>query len=830
MIHPRNRQLKERILSEPYTICVERARYYTRSYRDTEGDPPALRAAKAFAHTLEQMSVYILEEENIAAQRASAPVAAIIPIERGDANMILELELDMITRSGSRPFHIEADERRELQEEILPYWRGKTLSDRKRTLYREHGLFFRPSRSLTGRFRLSRGLDLRKLLDFVSVPNPSLAYAKRGIEAVLYNNPALLTNVFDVQGHLILGQKHVLNEGLAGIKERAAYRLEEARAEGDSEGEAFLEAVMISCEAVRAFALRYAGEAERLADETADPGRREALHRIARYCRHVPYHPPRSFREAVQALWLTQVAAHISYGMAGVLSPGRIDQYLYPFYAADLSAGVITPAEAVECLEELLIKFSCGLLLLPFLGKKTASELGSDTSSPTVGGLTRQGEDAANEISYLSLEAFNNVRSMGNSFTIRLSPHNPVSFWDKAVETYRHTSGAALYNDDAAIAALQECGYSEEEARDYGVIGCVEPTGDGDTFGCTSGNDLCIAAALEMALLDGALRIMGKHIGPRTGDPRDFANFGQFMEAFKKQLLFLIDIVARCTNLKDEVYRQEFPSPFISATLAGCVENARDMTAGGARYNFESIGGRGLGTAIDSLAAIRHFVYETGELSMDRLLRALDRNFKGESKLHATLATRGPRYGCGDEQTDALAAEVTDFFCREVAARRNIHGGPFRPGFFSYGLHVLDGLFLGAMPNGRLAGEPVSNSFNPSNGSESNGPTAMLRSVATNDHRLIGNGYALNLKFSPSMFEGSERLGKIRALVQAFFEMGGMELQINAIDNDTLRAAQEDPDRYRDLVVRVSGYAAYFTDLGRPVQDEIINRTEFSRL
>ena len=513
--------------------------------------------------------------------------------------------------------------------------------------------------------------------------------------------------------------------------------------------------------------------------------------------------------------------------MAGIFAIGRCDQYLYPFYARDKAEGRITAEDATGLVEELLIKLSCGLLMLPAIGKATGSELGSDSASPTVGGLDRDGEDAVNELSYLILDAYTNVKSMGNSFMIRLSRKSPEPFWRKALGSYRQTSGAALFCDEITIEALKRCGMSERDARDYGVIGCVEPTGDGNTFGCTSGNDISFTGALEMTFLNGYLRIMGKRIGPKTGDPRKFTDFHQFMQAFKEQVAFMVATVVKAVNLKDQAYIEAFPNPYVSATLTGCIENARDMTAGGAQYNFGSISARGLGTSADSLAAVKHFVYDERSVSMAQLVRALDENFKGEEALRRCLAGKGPKYGCDDTRADAIAKEVADFFCREVAAHKTIRGGPYRPSFFSFGMHVLEGLLLGATPNGRRAGEAVSNSLSPSNGSEREGPTGVLKSVAKIDHTLISNGCALNLKLMPGMFNGEERLGKMVSMVKTYFALGGMEIQPNVVSNATLIDAQQHPENYRDLVVRVSGYSAYFTDLGRALQDEIIQRTEF---
>jgi len=832
-IHPRNEQYKDRIMSAPYEICVERARYFTESYRQTEGEHPALRAAKALEHTLRKMTLVVLDEEQILGNRTSKTVATIIPVERGDINTLLELDLDALTSRERQPYRIAPEDKRELLEDILPYWKGRTMRDRKKALWKANGLYFKPGVPSLRMIRQIAHLrsEFQPYKEDLKLPRGKgrVSYLLRGREELAYNNPANVMNVFDVQGHLILGVRNVLREGFAGIRAKAQQRLKTINP-NDADSRAFLEAVILSCDAMKDFALRFAAHAEELAATATDAQRKRDLLAAAARCRRVPWQPPRDFREALQALWFTLVVALVAHGMPGIFAVGRLDQYLYPYYAKDKKARRITRAQAVEWMEELLIKLGSHLLMIPVIAKKTGSELGAESSSPTVGGVDRDGRDAVNELSYIVLDAFDNVRSLGNSFTIRLSPKSPPAFWRRALATYRRTSGAALFNDEIAVEALRGAGCSLPDARDYGTIGCVEPTSDGNTFGCTSGNDVSFTAALEMTLLNGELRMMGRRIGPATGDPRRFASFEEFLDACKKQLRFEIETVAKAVNLKDRAFMESFPCPIVSATLDGCVENARDMTGGGAQYNFASISGRGLGTTTDALAAIKHFVFDTRRISMTRMIRMIDDNFRCDEKTRVMLANKGPKYGCDDDRADGIAREVAEFFCREVAAQKSIRGGRFRPGFFSYGLHVLEGLFLGATPNGRRAGAPVSNSFSPANGSERKGPTAMLQSVAKIDARLIANGCALNMKLLPSLFEGEERLDKMVALVRTFFEMGGMELQPNVVSSQTLRAAQEHPDEYRDLVVRVSGYSALFCDLGRPLQNEIISRTEFGVL
>ncbi len=823
----RTQRLKRMILDAPYEICIERARYFTEGWRMNHDKPPAIRAALAFRHTLENMTVYILDDEAIVGNRSGKLVAAVIPIERGEINVVLEMELDRLARRSYRPFHISAEDKRELLEEILPYWKGKTIRDRKKRLWREHGFFFPLRFTPSTVIDRIRGFGLKELYRMISYSGGSIRLVLRAAEELPMNNPGMVMNVFDDQGHLVIGHRNLIGEGFEGAKRRAEQKLKEVE---DPDSRAFLESVIICCDAAREFALRYAALAESKAQEEADPGRKRELLAIAERCRRVPYRPPRDFREALQWVWLTQVMAIVSYGMGGIFAVGRVDQYLYPYYRADIEAGRITEEEALALLEELVIKLSYNLLVLPPYGKDTASELGGDNMAITIGGVGRDGEDAVNGLTHLFIQAIESMRNMSNSVSFRISEKNRDDYVERAVKVHRQCNGPSIFNDEVIVRALADSGYAIEDARDYAVIGCVEPTSDGNTFGCTSGNDISLVGALEMALHNGNLRIVGRRLGPETGDPRGFRSFDELFEAFKKQIAACVEIVAECTRLKDRAYAEMLPCPFVSTTLKGCIENARDMTRGGAQYNFNSISARGLATAVDSLAAIRRFVFQDKIVTMDELLRAIDSNFKDNEILRQRLATQAPKFGNDDDEVDMLARETAEFFCREVMRQKPDRGGIFRPSFFSYGMHVLEGQVLGATPDGRKAGQAVSNSLSPSNRSEQKGPVAALQSVAKLNHRLIPNGTSTNLKFMPKMLAGETGLKQIAAMIRAYFKLGGMQVQLNVVSDEVLRKAQADPESYKDLVVRVSGYSAYFVDLGRPIQDDIIARCSFDRM
>ncbi len=817
---------RDRILNAPYEICVERARLVTESYRKTRGLHPAARAARALENILLNMSIFILPEERIAGNRTSKVIGTMLPVERGEMNVIMKMDLDNLLTRERQPYRCNPEDRKELLNSILPWWEGRTLRDIKHRLWKERDLAADPPRlSPRALFERSRAFGPDHLWKtFRAHTSGRERFLLETIRELQISNPWLVHNVFDVQGHLSVGHSRVLPLGLKAVHDRAAEILKTNPPEDKKQ---FLEAVKTCCAAARAFAGRFAALSVDMAGNEPDPVRRDELLQIAQHASRVPWLPPESFHEALQSLWFTQLAAVLSYGIGGILAIGRPDQYLLPYYAEDLRRGAVTRDAARELVEELLIKLSGNLIPLPSYAKDTASELGADAQAVTLGGLTPGGGDATNELSFLFLDAFINVRAMPNSVAVRLHAHTPAEFVQKVAETHHFTSGLALFNDAVVVKSQQNCGCAAEHARDYAVIGCVEPAPQHDAFACTSGNDVSLAAVLEMTLNNGRLLIMGRRLGPRTGDPREFRDFDNLWFAFHRQLRHTVRFIARCVNAKDEAFARAFPNPFISSTFESCVENATDMTAGGTAYNFASISGRGLATVADSLGALKRFVYDENRYTMDEMLDALASNFRGREKMRRFLWSNTPRYGADNPEADALAARVAALFCDEVARCKAWRPGcRFRPGFFSYGMHVHDGMLLGATPDGRRAGEPVSNSISPVNGAETAGPTGVFLSVARINHENVTNGGSLNMKFSPSLFSTEEGRGKFIAMLRAYFLAGGMHVQCNAVDNETLRDAQKNPDRHRGLVVRVSGYSACFTDLGKSIQDEIIARTE----
>ncbi len=870
------------ILDAPYEICMERARFYTESYRATSGEHPSLRAAKALRHTLEQMTVYILDCERLVGNRSSKILGTIVPVERGDINFTLKIDLKRLKRRQPKPFQIDEADERAFFDDILPYWEGRTVREKKIEWWKAFGLLWLPDWSLKSWINRIRqfGWDWTKQF-YAGLVWGRYRHLGEGNEAYAANNPNLVNNVFDTQGHLVMGHDTIVRQGYRGVKERARRmhrslrakvtadnatltrsgpilgahdpvaiangadrvaletlrerfdeRFREAPARGPTADQlAFLEAVEICTDAAADLIRRFATRAGQKARATSDPHRRAELEQIQRTCGHIANAPPRTFYEALQIVWFNHLIATISYGIGAILAVGRVDQYLYPFYARDIAAGVITDDEVRELLAEFLIKLSYNLLLLPMNSTRTASELGADNVGVTVGGVDRDGNDAVNPLSYLFMDAIEEISSMTVSFSIRIAPGtNPDAWLQRAVAVYRTSSGPALFNDDAIVPALERTGVAIEDARDYAIIGCVEPTPAGNTFGTTSGNDLSLLALLEMVLTNGRVRAAGKPFGVETGDPAEFGSFDAFLDAYRVQLQHMIDTMVDWVDIKDLLYAEYYPNPFISMTLDGCIENALDMTQGGAKYNFSSISGRGLASVADALYAIERTVYEEEEVAMGTLLRALDRHWKKpeDRALQARLKHVMAKFGNDRDAVDRLAVALAREFCERVLAKPSLRRtGCYRPGFFSYGLYVYEGNLLGATPDGRGPGEPVSNSLSPANQCETQGATAVCNSVGKIDHTLIANGMALNMRFLPAMVKDEERRRLLAALIAAYFDRGGMHIQLNVVDQAVLKEAQTHPERYPDLVVRVSGYVAYFTDLGKPVQDTIIARTQF---
>ncbi len=840
---PHVRRQKQRLLEADYEICLARARYFTEVYRETEGLDPALRNAMALRRTLERQEIFISPDEALAGSKTERFLSTPLSVERGDFLRVLQLELDILERK-QRPFSITDEDRSRFWDEILPYWDGRTVHDAKARMWQEDGLIAtRPG--LLDRLRGWR--DNARFADYVGKDNlkkilganfavPLSLRRLRNLWSLrfdlAYVNPTPAVHCMDVQGHLTLGLAGVVEHGMEPLIERARARRAQLAAGGDADpGQlAFLSAVVISLEAAIGYAERFAALAAQRAAAATATDERARLERIARHLGQVPRRGARSFAEGLQSAWMTQVVGEIQFGTMDVFGVGRIDQYLYPLYARDRAAGTLTDDQAVALLQEYFLKLSANVSPTPELGMESNAVLGNSQHCVTIGGVARDGADAVNPLSELVLRAYRELHGAVNQLCVRIADQNPREFTRHAVDVFRATNGIAFYSDRAIVGALERDGYDPGAARDYTIVGCVETCGHGDTQGCVAGHDFILPAVLLLTLSDGAYppALPGQQLGYPSGELRGYTSFERLMAGFERQLAHQLDVMVRAIAGKDRAHRDQLPAPYVSALIDGCIDKAADITAGGARYDFTSIDVRGLATLVDSLLAIRHLVFERGEVTLAELVEAMLDDFRDHESLRQRLIHAPPKYGRGDAEADALAVRVVDMVHAELAERRNIRGGRFRAAYFSLGNHVIDGILLGATPDGRHRGSPISNGISPSNliGGEA-GPQAAMRSAARLPADQVSSGIALNLRFHPNVIADRRGLETFTAMLETYFALGGMHLQPNFVSTELLRDAQRHPERYRDLIVKVSGYSACFTDLGRSIQDDIIARAEF---
>jgi formate C-acetyltransferase len=840
---PRIERLKRRLLTAEYDICIERARHYTRVYKETEGRNPAIRNALALKATCENQPVHIYADERIVGNKTDKFISPVIAPERGDSMRSLQMEMEILSEKG-RPFKMSEADRKEFLGEILPYWEGKSVRDRKADNWLASGIIepadgiWRTLRQVGEmlRFAMSAGRDNLQMM--AGIKEGQKQHAGRAITAIRNrgelskNNPNMGVYCYDVQGHLHLAVEKVVREGFLGIADRARARMAELddREADFEEKHDFLEAVCISMEAAATYADRLRQLASSEAEKVSDPEERERLSAIAETLEYSPARPARNFMEGVQATWFALMVGEMQYGMHDVLGIGRLDQYLYPLYRKDVDEGTLDALEALELLEELNLKLTANVSLVPEIGAEANGTLGVSQHCLIIGGQDADGNDSTNELSFLCIDAYERMRGAINQLSLRVHAGSPPEFLERGVEVFRKASGHAFFNDEVIVPAMIDDGFEPGDARDYNIVGCIETSGSSNCFPCPGGHEVVLPLVLYMTMTNGRfpVPIFGQKRSIRTGDPDTFATFEDLMVAFQRQLEHNMDVLAIAMEGKDKAYMEFLPAPYVSAMMDGCIESATDMTRGGAKYDYSSMIGRGLGTCVDSLLAVKEFVYDRRELSMSELTDACLKNFKGREDLRRRLENRSCRYGRDDEEADAMAARVVKMFADRASTYKNARGGPVRSGMYSYGNHVIDGFYIGATPDGRRSGEPISNGISPCNRvGEGKGLTAMMKSVATVEQGRLSGGISLNVKIHPAYVESDEGVKKMSALLRTYFDLGGMHIQPNVVSNETLRAAQRDPDSYRDLVVKVAGYSAYFCDLGHSIQEDIIDRYQF---
>jgi formate C-acetyltransferase len=655
------------------------------------------------------------------------------------------------------------------------------------------------------------------------------ARARDREEKVFFKDYQLLNslgvgNCGAVPGHLVPDYPKALRVGWKGIRDEAQALLLEPSI--TIEQRDLARAVVICADAVPLLMERYAVEAEHQASTETDPVRQKELREIARICRKVPWLPPETFPEALQSLWTTHMLAMVAESYPGPgLSPGRVDQYLYSYYKRDLDAGRLTRDQAKEWLRCLWIKHNYAYDFQGWTGTNQGINA-SFGQLITLAGIDAGGNDASNDLTYLMLDVIEEMNLLEPKPNIRIHARTSDRLLERIVDMVAKAQGSPfLINfDENSIAGLRWEGLPEDRLWDYAPVGCLENTLQGCDRSGTVDVNLNLAKAVELALNDGRDMASGRQIGPRTGDPKLFTSFDQFLGAFKIQLRHMLEEIIRVNNLADAGRARWEPVPYLSALVDGCLDSGKDSNAGGARYNFLTVEGVALATAADSLAAVKKLVFEDHQIMMEQLLEALKANFDGHDSLRQTLLNKAPKYGNDDSYADEIAHEVSRFWTEEASRHVSPTGKRYRGGYLSWNYWVAYAPSTAATPDGRRRGQFLSNAVCPVNGADRQGPTAVIKSVGKLDLETAPNGASHTMSFSPSLLKHPEQRQKLMALLRAYGKVGGTCIQLNVIDANTLREAQKHPDEYRNLLVRVTGYNAYFVGLGKEIQDEIIAR------
>ncbi len=775
-------RLREQSFRAEPTLSTERAELLTRFYRENEGKHPVpVLRALSFRYLCEHKTIWIGDDELIVGERGPAPkaVPTFPELTCHTAEDLRVLDGREKTRYRTSPAAIETYER-----EIIPYWSGRTMRDRV----------------------------------FAHVPEQWRDAYEAGIFTEFMEQRA--------PGHTALDGE-IYRKGMRDYQAEIAARIEELDYLEDPDAARKaeqLEAMSIACEAAIVFAERHAALAEEMASSTRDPERRDELERIASVCRHVPAHAPRDFQEAIQTYWFAHLGTITELNGWDAMNPGHLDRHLLPFYERDVERGVLDREGAKELLHCLWIKFN-NHPAPPKVGV-TAQESGTynDFTNINLGGVARDGADAVNELSYLLLEVVDEIHLLQPQANVQISARTPDRFLKEACRVIRKGYGyPAVFNADAVIAEQVRAGKSVEDARDGGTSGCIETGCFGKEAYLLTGY-LNVPKILEITLNDGVDPASGKRVGPPTGDPRELATFDELYAAFERQLAHFVDVKVEVNQYIESVFARYFPAPFLSVVIQDCIARGRDYYDGGPRYNTTYIQCCGIGTITDGLSAIRKHVFEDGSVTMPHLLDGLRADFEGDEALRQKLLNRTPKFGNDLDEADSLMQRVYESLFRTIDGRPNTKGGRYHLNMLSTTCHVYFGTKVGALPDGRRAGFPISDGTSPAHGADRRGPTAVCKSLGKMDQVLSG-GTLLNQRFLPELLEGEAGIDKLGGLVRTYFRLGGHHIQFNVVGTPTLRAAQERPDEHRDLLVRVAGYSDYFVDMGRDLQEEVIART-----
>ncbi|MCF8260631.1 MAG: glycyl radical protein [Melioribacteraceae bacterium] len=776
-------KLRELSCTTQPSLSIERAIHQTEFYKENLGkySMPVLRA-KAFYDHCRRKTIYIGENELIVGERGPKP-NCVPTFPELTCHSVEDLRV-LNTRSLQR-YTIGEHDIQIYKNDVIPFWKGKTLRERI----------------------------------FQNVPeNWKKAY-----------HSGLFTEFMEQRapGHTALDGK-IYSKGMTDFKREIEQNLEALDFLNDPDATDKAEewkAMIISCDAVILFAERHAELAIQLAEKENNSLRKLELKRIAEVCTHVPKYSPRNLWEAIQMYWFVHLGTITELNGWDAMNPGHFDHHLLPFYQKEINHGLITREYAKELLSCFWIKVN-NHPAPPKVGI-TAKESGTynDFTNINIGGILKDGSDGVNELSYMMLEIIDELHLLQPGNSVHISSVTPDPFIKQACEVIRSGYGyPSLFNPDIYVQELTRQGKSLEDAREGGCSGCIEVGAFGKEAYILTGY-LNLPKVLEITLNNGIDPLNGERVGIETGDPAGFRSFDQLYEAFRIQLNYIIDLKMSVSNYIDKMFSKYAPAPFLSVVIDDCISKGQDYYSGGARYNTNYIQCCGLGTITDSFAALKKHVFATKRFSLEKIIKSLSNNFENDELTRQFIFNKTPFFGNDDEYADSIAVKIYNTLFDLIDGKPNIKNGKYHLNMLSTTCHVYFGKVLGASPNGRFAGKPISDGTSPSHGADKNGPSAVVKSLSKLDQTKSG-GTLLNQRFLPSLLERESDLEKLGDLIKSYFKLGGHHIQFNVVDNSTLRMAQDNPEDFGDLMVRVAGYSDYFNDLHKDLKQEIIERTE----
>ncbi|MBI9035821.1 MAG: glycyl radical protein [Bacteroidales bacterium] len=788
MTTDRIKKLRENSINAVNRFSAERALLITEFYKSNQAAEVSIPVCRAlaFEHILKKKKIYIGDEELIVGERGPEPKAT---PSYPEISLHSLQDLEILDARLKVSFKVDEETKKAYQEVIIPYWNQKSNRDKI-------------MKNMTPQW-----LD---------------AY-EAGVFTEFQEQRA--------PGHTVAGSK-IFQKGLLDIiadievsRNNIDYFNDPQALEKQEE----LKAMEISARAIIMYAERHASEIKKIAESEQDECRKAELLQMAEICNHVPANAPRNFHEALQHYWFFHLGVITELNPWDSFNPGRLDQHLYSFYINETANESLTKDRAIELLQAFWIKFN-NHPAPPKMGV-TAKESNTYTDFALInlGGLTEDGKDAVNELTYVIMDVIQDIRLLQPSSMVQISKKNPDRFVKRTLEITKTGFGQpSIFNTDCIVQQLLRQGKSIEDARNGGASGCVETGAFGKESYILTGY-FNLVKVLDITLHNGIDPQTGKRIGLETGSIEEFKSFDEVMSAYEMQIKHFIDIKIRGNNVIEKLFATYLPAPFLSLIIDDCVGKAVDYNAGGARYNTSYIQGVGLGSITDILTSIKYHVFDSGNLSLKELVIATDGNFENNEELRKELVYKTPKYGNDDDYADEQAVDVFEMFYQAVNGRPSSKGGVFRINMLPTTSHVYFGSVVGATADGRKAFVPLSEGISPFQGCDVNGPTAVLKSAAKIDHIKTG-GTLLNQKFTPDFFKSDESLNKLSKLIRSYFRMDGHHIQFNVVSVETLRDAQIYPEKHRDLIVRVAGYSDYFNDLTEELQNEIIRRTEHQAL